>query len=389
MILARPTIVCAAYGGGHVNACLPVAQAMFAKGWDVHFLALTTAYAKAATAKFAVWQARDLVRADEPEILAMGAETAGNVPAGGPVSIEETYAYHGLGYYDLVNRYGREKAAALFQAHGRAAFEHRELAARLIDRVQPDIVLATNSPRAEKALIDTAQSRDIPAVVLNDTLASASNHWLHQPHYADRICVLSDAVRTILIQSGHDPAKVIVTGNPAFDAMTLLRSRRGMIVRKGTHNVLYASQPLPREDARHKQQVIAELRRIADARADLALRIRLHPNETAGSGHDPAVSKGTTLTEDLLASDVVVTHGSTVGIEAALAGLPVILQKGTSTAQLSRFEEYGIAMPNEHVNDLEMAIDRALALGVASQFSMPENSVGNVVAVLEEMIDQR
>ncbi|WP_252259384.1 glycosyltransferase family protein [Erythrobacter aurantius] len=381
--MSAPILLCAAYGGGHVNACLPVAIAMAQKGWTVHFLALTTAYEKARHSRLQVWQARDLVADGEEEILDLGSEIAGEVPDHGPVSAQETYAYHGLGFHDLITQLGREKAEARYRERGRVAFEHGELARRIIAQVRPDIVLTTNSPRAEKAIIDTAQLQGIPAVVLNDTLASESNHWLHDPDYADRICVLSGPVRDVLIRSGHNPSKIVVTGNPAFASAAELRKDRAASSGSGSRRVLYASQPLPAEDAEHKQRVITELHRIAAKREDLELRVRLHPNEQARAAAGP------TLAEDLLAADIVITHGSTVGIEAALAGIPVVLQMGSQIARQCRFEEYGIAMANEDVTELEMAIDRALALGVASQFSMPANSLGNVAAVLEEMIDYR
>ncbi len=356
---------------------------MAQKGWTVHFLALTTAYEKARHSRLQVWQARDLVADGEEEILDLGSEIAGEVPDHGPVSAQETYAYHGLGFHDLITQLGREKAEARYRERGRVAFEHGELARRIIAQVRPDIVLTTNSPRAEKAIIDTAQLQGIPAVVLNDTLASESNHWLHDPDYADRICVLSGPVRDVLIRSGHNPSKIVVTGNPAFASAAELRKDRAASSGSGSRRVLYASQPLPAEDAEHKQRVITELHRIAAKREDLELRVRLHPNEQARAAAGP------TLAEDLLAADIVITHGSTVGIEAALAGIPVVLQMGSQIARQCRFEEYGIAMANEDVTELEMAIDRALALGVASQFSMPANSLGNVAAVLEEMIDYR
>lgn len=356
---------------------------MAQKGWTVHFLALTTAYEKARRSPLKLWQARDLVSGDEGEILDLGRKITGEVSHDGPVSAQETYAYHGLGFHDLIARLGHERAEALYRERGRAAFEHGELARRIIAQTLPDIVLTTNSPRAEKAIIDAAQSQGIPAVVLNDTLASESNHWLHDPDYADRICVLSEPVREVLIRSGHNTSKIVVTGNPAFEPAAELRRRRADSSGSGPRRVLYASQPLPTEDSEHKQRVIAELHRIAAKRDDLELRIRLHPNEQARAFAGP------TLAEDLLAADIVITYGSTVGIEAALAGIPVVLQMGSQIARQCRFEEYGIAMANEHVTELEMAIDRALALGVASQFSMPANSLGNVAAVLEEMIDHR
>ncbi len=394
--MSRPTILCATYGGGHVNACLPVAEALNARGWDVHFLALTTAYAAvldsgASAAGITVWQARDLISEGEDALLGHGVRLAGDAPSDGPVSREETIAYHALGYHDLMVVHGEGRAAALYAKKGRAAFEHGELAARICDRIQPDLVLTTNSPRAEKAVIELAQKRNIPAVVLNDTLASETNHWLHNRSYADAICVLGDPVRDVLIASGHAAEKVVVTGNPALEPMRKLSDRRNKRT-EGRHHkvVLYASQPLVGEDKLHQSRVIAELTRIAGTRDDLELRARLHPNEPQDPDwlRPPLHHVQTAaLADDLLAANVLVTHGSTVGIEAALAGVPVVLQLGSSVAQNCRFEEYGIAMVSQKVTDLETAIDRALLQGFATSFSMPPNAIGNVVAVLEEMLD--
>lgn len=407
-----PTILCASYGGGHVNACLPVAQAMMARGWNVQFLALTTAFGAVSKTDVPVWQARDLIGADEHEITAHGERLAGNATEGGPVSREETIAYHALGYHDLIAAHGLAEAERIYADKGRAAFEHGELARRMLDRVQPDLVLTTNSPRAEKALIDHAQARGIPAVVLNDTLASASNDWLHNPAYADRILVVADAVRDVLTASGHAPQKIIVTGNPALEPMADLREKRRDRPVRQSHKrrkvVLYASQPLGQsrgqslngDDAAHKTALIAQLQKIAAARDDLEVRVRLHPNELAGESGGPdwlapplTRNPGASLPDDLYDADVLITHGSTVGIEAALAGIPVVLQRGPDIAENCRFEEYGIATSNGDVTDLEAAIDRALSPGVASShaapFTMPPNALGNVASVLEEMMDAR
>jgi hypothetical protein len=379
-----------------VNACLPAALAMMARGWNVQFLALTTAYAAVKDAGVPVWQARDLLGAQDGHIRAHGLRLAGDTPDDGPVSREETIAYHALGYHDLVAEHGEAGAAALYEQRGRAAFEHRELAARIMDRVRPDLVLTTNSPRAEKAVIDCAQARGVPAAVLNDTLASATNDWLHNPAYADRILVIADAVRDVLIASGHAPEKIIVTGNPALEPMAKLREQRSERPKAARKVVLYASQPLSGGDAVHKAALISELGLIATARSDIELRVRLHPNEIV----DPEWLKppfthhaGIGLPEDLMAADALITHGSTVGIEAALAGISVVLQMGPRVAQNCRFEEYGIATANQNLTDLEAAIDRALSQGVASShaatFSMPSNALGNVIAAIEEMMDAR
>lgn len=386
--MSKPTILCAAYGGGHVNAARPVARALHKRGWDVHFLALTTAFQSVANEDFHVWRVCDLVGSQEDEILAFGYNLVGEDMKAGAVDYQESVAYHGLGYFDLVARYGEKKSAERFAASGRAAFEHRELAKRLIDRVRPDVVFTTNSPRAEKALIDVAQERAIPGIVLNDTLASMSNYWLHESDYADRILVMNERVREELLRSGHAPEKIVVTGNPAFAAMVDLRARRGRSNRRGRSlKVLYASQSLPEKDKENQRRTLEELHRIAARRTDISVVCRPHPNESIaaiGVSEPVIVSQGRDLIDDLADTDVLVTHGSTVGIEAALAGIPVVLQKGTDIAEKCRFDDYGIATANHDISGLEQAIDRAAAQEVNTFSSMPNNSLENVIAVIEE-----
>jgi len=383
-----------------VNACLPVVIALNARGWDVHFLALTTAYdrvirAGAIGAGVCIWQARDLIGPADADILAYGERLVGDAPTHGAVSREESIAYHGLGYHHLVASYGKERAASLYSDKGRAAFEHTALADRIIDTVAPDMVLTTNSPRAEKALIDGAKTRGIPAVVLNDTLASASNHWLHRPDYANRILVLNEAVKRVLIASGHAPDKIAVTGNPAFEPMARLKDRRdskAAATGGARKTVLYASQPLTGQDARHRLQVIAQLHHIASIRDDLDVRIRLHPNEDPNPDWIKPPFRcfhNASLAEELFDADALVTHGSTAGIEAALSGLPVVLQMGSKIAHECRFADYGFAQISPAIGDLEGAIERALASPIDSNsdasFAMPNDALANVVAELEAM----
>ncbi len=408
--MPNPTILCVAYGGGHVNACLPAAMALNARGWDVHFLALTTAYdcvirAGAIGAGLRVWQARDLIGPADDNILFHGTRIAGSAGANAAVSREESAAYHGFGYHDLAETHGDQQAEALFAKGGRAAFEHRILAARIIEKTAPDCVLTTNSPRAEKAVIDRAQRDGIPAAVLNDTLASVSNWWLHDPHYADRIMVINSAVKDVLVASGHVPAKIAVTGNPALEPMARLRDQRVSNPRNpfARKTALYVSQPLTGADGDHRAQCIAALRKIATARPEWEVRVRLHPNDDQNADWvNPPFRcfRGLTLAEELSQTDAVITHGSTVGIEAALAGIPVVLQMGSRSARECRFDEYGIAMVSPSLSDLEPAIERALAIGLgakalpdaqspnpsfAPSFAMPRNALGNVVAEIEAM----
>jgi hypothetical protein len=56
-------------------------------------------------------------------------------------------------------------------------------------------------------------------VCIVDLFAIDEVRWIGQPGYADRICVLNGHVRDFLVQAGRRPDEIVVTGNPAFDAL--------------------------------------------------------------------------------------------------------------------------------------------------------------------------
>ena len=73
--------------------------------------------------------------------------------------------------------------------------------------MRPDLLVATNSPRAERAAIVEARALGIPAVCIVDLFAIDEVRWIGQAGYADRICVLNEAVRDFLVAAGRSRTK--------------------------------------------------------------------------------------------------------------------------------------------------------------------------------------
>jgi hypothetical protein len=73
---------------------------------------------------------------------------------GGPVADpQETVAYLGLSMADLIADVGPEEAELAYRQFGRQAFLPVRTLDRILRQVAPDLVVCTNSPRAERAAV--------------------------------------------------------------------------------------------------------------------------------------------------------------------------------------------------------------------------------------------
>ena len=110
------------YGGGHVRMLLPVARLLRARGLaEPVFLGLTTARAEVEAAGFPCLGFTDFIGEGDAAALEQGRALASQL-ASHAISFEESAAYLGLSYADLVREHGAERAAALPAAPGRQAF---------------------------------------------------------------------------------------------------------------------------------------------------------------------------------------------------------------------------------------------------------------------------
>lgn len=361
------------YGGGHVAMLLPVIQALRATpGFDVQVLGLTTAGPVLTAAGIPHLGFRDFVT-DAPA-LGHGQRLAAGLPVG-PVALEETVAYLGASYADLETKLGPTGAAEAYAAQGRQVFDPEPTLAQIICTLGPDLVVATNSPRAERAAIHAARASGVPAVCLVDLFALDEVAWIGQAGYADRVCVLSEGVATLMRTAGRRPDEIVVTGNPAFDRLAApAAAAAGAALRQahgwdGHQVLLWASQAEPHDhpffdrlgDPTLPSQVDAVLLDAFAQRPDWRLAIRLHPSETRELGPLPPAVHASPRSEDLAALlhavDAVLTFSSTVGLEAALVGKPVIQLTASLTAASAPYAAMGLALGVPSVADLPAAVD--------------------------------
>ncbi len=344
-------ILAICYGAAHVNIVLPVARELKSRGHEVSILALTTAYQSALASGFPVFQYRDFLTEEDAPALELGRKLAAHTPPHPSVDPEESIAYLGINMAELIANYGEDRAALEFRTRGRQAFLPVDFMRRILRVVRPDRLLVTNSPRSERAATIAAQSIGIPvAVVLNLPPDELKIDWLKTPGHGNRLCAPSEGARDDLIRAGRRPEEVVTTGNPAFDELALqnaaeLRNRWRIRHRIGPDQkaILFASQP----DA--NPQFGLEISRGLEAALDPCevLVVRPHPNEMFDvaelSSSTRISSREDPLKEALFGCDSCVVVCSTVGLQAALIGRPVVVLLWPTSTTAPVFHKMGIA----------------------------------------------
>jgi len=348
------------YGSGHVRMVLPLAKALHEGGRaQVQVLALTTAAAVVREAGLPLLQFKDFVRPGDEAALARGRELTATLAD--VVDPDETAAYLGLSYADLEAEAGVQQAAIRYARDGRQAFLPRCTLTRILEQLRPDLVVATNSPRAERAAIEAAGALGIPAVCVVDLFAVDEVRWIAQPAYAQRVCVLNEAVREFLVAAGRKPQEVVATGNPAFDALHVpglaeqgarLRAGQGW---QGKRVLLWPTQVEPAlhpfdgtpGDPTLPDRALQVLVEWTLAQADVVLCVRPRAGQAlpALPAHERIVLTGQDwpLPPLLHAVDLVVTLTSTVGLEGHLAGARLVQVLGSVFDEAMPLARFGIA----------------------------------------------
>ena len=364
------------YGGGHVTKVAPVVRELESRGVTCLVIALTVGYRKAQQLGLDPLGYKDFLHLmDREAVLARGESLlAGNQhPEVDPL---ESRSYLGANYLEWVEANGEEEAARRYRERGRQAFLPVRLFGRLIDALEPGVVVATSTPRSEQAAIEAAVQRRVPTLTMVDLFAPPSDPFLRRTIHADRITVISSEVRENFVASGLEPWRVVVTGSPDFDVLfapqapaegAALRQKLGW---EGLQVVLWAGYRelegpgVPPEYAGTALGTAVErrLRQWVAERSGTALIVRYHPShyhEFPDLGPQPRVLVSNpgldALLPQLHAADVVVNQVSTVGLEAALIGRRVLnLEFAPSVARVD-FDLSSLG-PSEPVSSLDQLI---------------------------------
>ena len=390
------TIFAVAYGGGHIACLVPVVERLRARGDRVVLLALTTAAQTCRDRRLEHVRLADFLSVLDPTVPEMGRLLSAGQSIHPAVGPEETFAYLGAGYGDLVDAHGQETAGERFRTLGRQAFLPVASMRRILQEVAPDVVLTTSAPRSERATVIAAAQLGLPAVVIVDLFALSEEAWLSDPEFGSRICVLEEGVRSRLLVAGRKPESVTVTGNPVFDRLAdpelqprgrLLRQERGW---NAASVITWASQPEP-SDPTLPRRIEAVLTQSLEAHPQWQLVVRRHPSEQAPPLPTHPRLQLSTRSDDLhvllAASDAVVTMTSTVGLEALLLGRPLVTFDGSENTRFCPYNAMGMSLGVPTMERLPLAVAQALA-GRAPRPVLPQVGCASerILGVIDSLI---
>lgn len=385
------------YGGGHVNIIEPLYQAL-KHDHSVTILALTLAAPYLERKNIPHVTFRNFSHLYPESVVRYGEKLVTNLPSNSEVKYEDSLYYMGCSYNDLVVEHGEQVATELYNKKGRAAFYPEATLNKIMHDIKPDIVIATNSIRAERASLSAATKLSIPTLCVNDTVwvedtlsgvLDVANDGL-----ANTICVLSEETKHELeIKRTNDSAKIVVTGTPVFD--TAKRTERNKI--DSRVSILYADCHLPESlpnypdvkgDPLFAERVRYELNRLAKIH-DWRVTFRMHPNQEVdySSFENVVVSeRHDSLYDSLAQADLVITNISTVGLEGKAMGLGLVSLEGTVYNIFNSFFEVGLSTPIYSETDLYESIVSELKTNAGSSSLYDGFAVDNIVLEIDALL---
>jgi len=205
-----------------------------------------------------------------------------------------------------------------------------------------DLVVVRNDVQPfTRAISLAARQMSVPVLHLTHGISNEEN--IHSELTASHLGVFGPRCRDWYVARGVDPGRIFVTGNPDWDkyARPVPSSEaRRTLGMKGDARVVclaaswYSSHTRLRGDIRGlTARALAAVARL-QKRRDVHLIIKMHPNVEASPewysnlASDAGVRRFNVMEHDLataiFASDLVISFSSNAGVEAVLAGKPVL-----------------------------------------------------------------
>ncbi len=263
---------------------------------------------------------------------------------------------------------------------------------RFLEALRPDLVVLINEyGRLERALVASARLLDIPVLAIQHGVIHPTHPgYLHSPleisgtgsvrspscPLPNRTAVYGPYHKKLLREKGAYPrGSVVVTGQPRYDLLahaSTLWNRDDVLhsldLDPAKRTVLWATQThgLPSEENRQNvEAVYRALARLENAQ----LVVKLHPNEDQrarpyrrNSSYKPTIVAGDGDTLALLfACELLITHQSTVAMEAVALDRPVIILNLSRKPDSVDYVKEGVAEGVYRPEDLRPAIVRLLS----------------------------
>ena len=386
-------ILLASYGGGHINMLIPVAKMLQELDYKVLFFAMTTAIDKLEQTNFKFHTYNDFFNNDK--VINCGKSLVKNLNTI-KLKNEESIVYLGQNYLELVEKHGEKKAFDLYTTANRQAFEPINSMRYVLKKINPDLVISTNSPRSEKCILQASGELGIKSIALVDLFAIRCVSWLKKSNFANKVCVFSDDVKSYLVENGRNENDIKVTGNPVFDELV---NNKDITNNKGIYRVLWASQKEPNYFIEFGVKGNVNLPMLVEKKLfqifkkkEWQLVIRNHPNEEQRKYPEfvEVSDSATKLIDTLKTIDLVITCTSTVGLEGLILGKDLITIDMSVFTPMVPFSKYGYS---KGIDDLE-ALESAILNVHNNRFKKKEkkynikNATKNITNEIQNLLNQ-
>lgn len=358
-------ILMVCYGGGHVKIIEPLYTEL-SKKYDITILALTSARSYLEKKGIDFFSFSSFPEFKTAEIRKLGKEALKSLDST-VLEKEESEIYLGRCLNDLAEVYGIDEAWKIYEEKGRSSFLPIGSLRIIIEKINPDLVITTNSPRAERAALYAAKEMNIPTVCIAD------NIWIDggikdvaKNDLATKICVLCNEVKHEIVKRTKFPAsKIHVTGTPVFDTLKNLKVTQK--AKKSNIKILLADSLLPAKSSRFplsvgNPDIGPEIRQTLDklaAEEPFEIIIRPHPNQSIDYTelHNVRFSNPDDNLHELLTQiDIVITAISTVGLEGLIAGTKLISIEDTVFSDAASYERLGLSVGIRKASELLSAV---------------------------------
>ena len=390
-MMKKILMVC--YGGGHVKIIAPLYHVL-QKSFDVKILALTSAipYLRSLSIPFLTFNS--FIDYLDSDVTVYGKKLVENLPCDNRLDYEESVAYLGASFHDLVITHGLDEAYKLYERSGRTIFFPTLTLQCIFDKIKPDLLITTNAPRSERAALHVAKINNVKSICINDNLwVSGGVDDVVLKELANSVCVLSSSVKSKLIKI-NPSVDIFVTGTPVFDPLKILREKKI----NPRPIILLADCELPAEhplypgvkaDPNLGHNLRNELNSLAKSES-WRIIFRPHPsqNERYEEFDNIEISSSLDSLHALLPQvDVVITAISTVGIEGLLCGAGLVSIENTVYGATNSYYEYGLSTPVYSSKDLKDAIMLEVKSSQCKPLELYEgNSTDNILKVINNLI---
>jgi predicted glycosyltransferase len=335
MLNKKKKLLFSAYGGGHIKVLLPIVEELLQTSdeFEPQVLAFTTARTDCRARGIPCKTMLDFSYLFPPEAIEIGKKLAEELPYKA-IDFEESAAYLGISFSELSEELGYDAACKAYNEKGRSIFCPVKAMEKILTELKPSILITTNSPRCEMALLKAASNLGIPSICVVDFYINKTASWLAEDWCGKRICVLDKFVEQQLINIGRNPEHIVITGNPAFDhygkEISLEKANKYRKDNIANHKrlIAYAStswiESTDTNDKLLKNDILDFLIKEC-TRLGYILSHRQHPGEPRTQRPSGVLNGNDVPLETFMSSaDLIITFPSTIIYEGRVLGIPTL-----------------------------------------------------------------